>query len=223
MAAPQLRTTTPTTNRTAISPAAFAGPGAARRSTPMALVGVAAVVVGALVFLGLYVGADRRQSVLVAARPVAPGQIIVAEDLGVADIAVSEGTGVVPASQAGAVVGQSAAVGLVPGAVLSPAQLGASSGLQGGQAQVGAILQPGQAPLGLRQGSRVRVVDTGATAAGEDVPARVVSADAVVSDVGAASSASTSKVVSLIVPEAEATAVAAAGAAGRLSLVVIPS
>ncbi len=219
----QLRDNRPTTNGTHRTISTLAGAAVGRRSAPLALVGVAAVVVGALVFLGLYAGIDSRQSVLVATRVVAPGQVITAEDLGVVSISVAEGTAVVPSAEASSVVGQTAAVGLVPGAILSPSQLGASSGLQPGQAQVGVALQPGQSPLGLRKGSRVRVVDSGGVVGGEEVNAAVLSTEAVVSDVGPASASSGTSVVSLTVPEQDATAVAAAGNAGRVSLVVLPS
>ena len=223
MATQQLRRTAPATNGTQ-SPAGWsAGAAAGQRSVPLALVGVGAVVAGALVFLSIYTSIDSRQSVLVAARPVAPGQVIVAEDLGAADVAAPEGTSTVPASDSAAVVGQTAAVGLVPGAILAPSQLGASSDLQAGQAQVGVALKPGQAPLGLRKGSRVTVVASGDPAAGGDTDVSVLSSEAVVSDVGPPTASSATTVVSLTLPEGDATEVAAAGAAGRVSLVVLPS
>jgi hypothetical protein len=223
MATPtQFRRNPPSPNHTNSTLGAL-GPAEGTRSAPLALVGVASVLVGALVFLGLYSGMNNRQSVLVANRPVAAGQVIAAEDLVTADVAASEGTAVVSASQRAAVVGQTAAVGLVPGAILAPSQLGASSGLQAGQAQVGVALKPGQAPLGLRKGSRVKVVDSGGAVAGEDIEAVVLSSDAVVSDVGATSASSATTVVSLSLAESDATAVAAAGVAGRVSLVVLPS
>ena len=219
----QLQRSTPSTNgnNNALGPPVGAAEGT--RSTPLALLGVASVVVGALVFLGIYTSIDSRQSVLVAARRVAPGQVITAEDLTTASVSVSEGTEVVPASGAADVVGQTAAVGLVPGAILSPSQLGASSGLQAGRAQVGVALKPGQAPLGLRQGSRVMVVGSDGAPGTEDATPVVLSSDAVVSDVGSPSASSATTVVSLTVAEGDATAVAAAGAAGLVSLVVLPS
>jgi flagella basal body P-ring formation protein FlgA len=77
----QLRRNASNTNGARPSASALAGATVSKRSTPLALVGVAAVVIGALVFLGLYAGLDTRQSVLVATRAVAPGQVITAEDL----------------------------------------------------------------------------------------------------------------------------------------------
>lgn len=199
------------------------GAATARRSVPLALVGLASVVVGALVFLTLYTTLDRRQPVLVAARDVAPGQVIAAEDLTEARISVSEGAAWVPADQRGDVVGRPAAVGLASGAILAPSQVGQSSGLRAGQAEVGVALTPGQAPLALRQGSRVQVVDNGGDIPGERAAPVVLSDQAVVTDVGAPSAASATTVVSLTLPAQEAAAVAAAGAAGRVSLVVVSS
>jgi hypothetical protein len=193
------------------------------RSVPLALVGVASVVVGALVFLGLYTSLDRRQAVLVVARDVSPGQVLTAEDLTEARVSVSEGAAWVPASQRVEVIGQPAAVGLAPGAILAPSQLGESSGLRADQAEVGVVLKPGQAPLALRKGSRVEIIDNGRDAAGSQARPVVLSKEGVVSDVGVPSATSATTVVSLTVPQEDAAAVAAAGAAGRVSLVVLAS
>ncbi len=90
-----------------------------------------------------------------------------------------------------------------------------------GQAEVGVALKPGQAPLALHQGAGVEVIDNGGeTAAGQARPV-VLTNEAVVSDVGAPSASSGTTVVSLTVPQSDAAAVAAAGAAGRVSLVVV--
>jgi hypothetical protein len=213
----QIRPTGTNGSRPAV--AAPAGLATGTRSVPLALVGVALVVVGALVFLALYASLDTRQSVLVATRDVAPGQVLAAEDLEVARVSASEGAASVPASRRAEVIGQPAAVGLVRGAILAPAQVGESSGLRMGQAEV--VLKPGQAPLALHQGARVEVIDNGGeTAAGQARPV-VLTNEAVVSDVGAPSASSGTTVVSLTVPQPDAAAVAAAGAAGRVSLVVV--
>lgn len=192
-----------------------------RRSAPMALVGLACVVVGAVVFLAAHVGLDRREPVLVVTRPVASGQVIAADDLAVAQVSLSSGVRSVPASRRAQVVGKTATVGLVPGAVLAPAQLGASSALEAGQAVVGVALKAGQAPRGLRAGTRVQVVDTGGS--GVTAAPAVVSTLAVVVDAGLAQPGSGVAVVSLRLPADDAVGVAAAGAAGRASLVVLPA
>ncbi len=194
-----------------------------RRSAPMALLGVAAVVVGALLFLGANRSIDDRQSVLALARPVASGQVIAAEDLTLARVSVSSDGAVVPASQRSAVVGKTATVGLVRGALLAPPQVGKASSLAAGEAIVGVALKAGQAPPGLRSGTRVQVVDTGGAGAAELVPPSLVAAEAIVADVLASASGSGVSVVSLRVPQGDAMAVAATNAQGRISLVVLPA
>ena len=190
----------------------------ARRSMPMALIGLLSVVIGAVVAARLFLGGDDREAVLVVARPVAAGQVIATGDLAVAEASLA-GAEALPASERAEVVGKTAAVGLAPGAVLAPSQLGAPSGLGRGEAVVGVAVKAGQAPAGLRAGTRVRVVDTGGNAGVP--PAAVVSSSAVVTDVDTSETGTV--VASLRVPEGDAVAVAAAGAAGRASLVVLPA
>jgi len=216
-----------TTSRRARPPGANsstsrAAPGAIskKRSAPMALAGLTAVVIGAVVFFAAHVGLDRRESVLLIARAVASGQVIAAEDLREAQVSISAGAASVPASQRGEVVGKTATVGLVPGAVLAPAQLGTVAAIQAGEAVVGLALKAGQAPLGLRPGTRVQVVDTGGAGGGASMPA-VVSTLAVVVNTGESQPGSGVGVVSLRLPLEESLAVSAAGAAGRATLVVL--
>jgi hypothetical protein len=189
-----------------------------KRSAPMALVGVAAVVLGALLFLALYTSVDQRHSVLAVAQPVAA-----AADLRVVRVSSSEGVASMPASRSGDVVGKTAAVALVPGAQLAPAQVGVASTLQPGQAVVGIALKPGQAPASLRAGTRVEVIDTVKGAGGDQPRPVVLSTNAVVSSSARGdSSSSGTTLVSLTLPASEAPAVAAAAMDGQLSLVMLP-
>ena len=215
------RVATPGTNGLASTGGRPASATSGSRSAPMALVGLACVVVGAVVFLAAHVGLDRRESVLVVARPVASGQVIAANDLVVAQVSLSSGARSVPSSRRAQVVGKTATVGLVPGAVLAPAQLGTASALQPGEAVVGVALKAGQSPRGVRPGTRVQVVDTAGS--GTAPAPAVVSSLAVVVDAGLAQAGSGVSVVSLRVPVDDALGVAAAGAAGRASLVVLPA
>lgn len=218
-------TRAPGDERTATSLGSRRGVGDRRRSVPMAVVGLACVVLGAFVFLFLHMSLDHRMPVLVVARPVSAGQVVRAEDLGVVRISPAVGAATIPASGRAGVVGRTAAVGLVPGSVLAPSQLGASSSVQAGQAVVGIALKVGQAPAGLRAGTRVEVVDAGSTGAGQADQLRpvVLSNSAVVASVATAGeSASGITLVSLTVSEREATPVVAAASAGRVSLVVLP-
>lgn len=204
------------------------GIGSAKRSAPMAIVGVAAVVVGAMIALVLYSGLDRRQTVLAVGRSVPAGGVITAEDLYQVKVAPAKGITPMPVSRAGEVVGQTAAVGLVQGTLLVKEQLGSPSTLQAGQAVVGLALKPGQAPATLRPGTRVEVIDTvKPTNAGDQPRPVVLTASAVVAPLEGAAQAKPSAngitLVSLTMPAADAPAVAAAAMDGRVSLVVLPS
>lgn len=202
------------------------GLGTARRSAPMAIAGLACVLAGALLFLGVYTGMDRRQEVLAVARPVAAGQVIAAEDLRIVRVSTSEGVAPVPASRSSSVVGKTAAVPLVEGTLVVEGQVGPPSALQAGQAIVGVALKAGQAPASLPPGTRVQVVDTLKSANGDAPRPIVVTSSAVVAPAGqnaAKPSANGTIVVSLIVPAGDAPAVAAAAQDGQVSLVVLPA
>jgi Flp pilus assembly protein CpaB len=191
----------------------------------MAIVGLACVVLGAFAFLLLHMRLDHRVPVLVVARPVAAGEVVKAEDVRIVRMSSDLGAATIPASGRSGVVGRTAAVGLVPGSVLAPSQLGASSSLQAGQAVVGIALKVGQAPAGLRAGSRVQVVDTGSGGAGSTEQLRpvVLSNSAVVASVGRVDGSSSGvTLASLTVSEREAMSVVAAASAGRVSLVLLP-
>ncbi len=189
----------------------------------MALVGVAAVVLGALLFLALYTSVDKRQSVLAVARPVAAGEVITAADLRVVKVSRTAGIAPLAASQGSRVVGKVAAVGLVPGSLLVDSQLGSSPSLQPGQAVVGVALKAGQSPASLRAGTRVEVVDA-VKSSGDDHPrATVLSPSAIVSSVGRPdNSSNATTVVSLTLPATDAPAVSASAIDGRISLIVLP-
>jgi len=194
----------------------------------MAIVGVAAVVVGALVALALYTNLDRRQTVLAVRRPVAAGGVIAVEDLYQVRVSPAAGITPIPVSRSTTVVGRTAAVPLVQGTLLVQAQLGSAATLQAGQAIVGLALKPGQAPASLRAGTRVEVIDTvKATNAGDQPRPVVLSSSAVVTpsdgDGAAKASSNGTTLVSLTLPAGDAPAVAAAGKDGRVSLVVLPA
>jgi hypothetical protein len=195
----------------------------------MALVGVAAVVLGALLALALYTSVDRRQAVLAVRRPVAAGQVIAPEDLRQVRVSTADGITPVPVSRSATVVGKSAAVALVPGTLITSDHVGAPSSLQAGQAIVGVALKAGQAPAALPAGTRVQVITTVKGGGADQARPVVLTSSAVVAPPAAAHGAqakpttSATTVVSLIVPANEAPAVAAAAADGQVSLVALPA
>ena len=129
----------------------------------------------------------------------------------------------IPATQRSGVLGRPAAVRLVPGSLLSPDEIGDGAALPQGMALVGAILKPGQFPLGLAPGDTVALVSAPASGAGVVVTADSVAEPptATVVAVDRATDATGNTAVSLPLPTNAASLIAGAGAAGRLNLVVV--
>ncbi|MDQ3573309.1 MAG: SAF domain-containing protein [Actinomycetota bacterium] len=199
-------------------------PGARQRQLPWVVVGIVCIVGGALAG-GLWAASvSDRQPVLVMARAVSAGQPIRSPDLKVARVAGDGELRAIAAKDERTVVGQPAAVDLVAGTLLTRDHLVAGAGVGSSKAVVGLALKPGQLPsTKLGPGNQVQVVDTGTApgTTGRANPtvlgtARVASVDNVQSDV-----AGETVVVSLTVERSEAPAVAAAGAAGRATLVLV--
>jgi hypothetical protein len=88
-------------------------------------------------------------------------------------------------------------------------------------ALAGAMLEPGQYPVGLRSGDTVELVEIPSLSATEDAAAPLARGAAQVVEIDETDDSSSSIVVALLVPADAATAVAAAGASGRLTLIVV--
>ena len=182
-------------------------------------VAVACGSIGAL----LYGAAGARRPVLAVARAVHAGDTISAADLTTVRIPANPGLAPVPAQDAAAVVGRQAAVALVPGTLLTSADLSSGPVLGPGSASVGLDLKAGHSPGGLVPGAAVMVVVVPA-AAGPGGPTQgpsvLVDSAKVLSVVPpSASSGNGDTEVTLAVPAALAAEVAGAGAQGEVALV----
>ena len=138
--------------------ATMAPPTPSRRSYPLIGAGLLAALLGALLFASFAASSDLRRAVLVVVHPVTAGDVISASDVAAVKMSPAKGVGFMAAADASTVVGRTAAVALVPGSLLLPAQLGSPTGLTDGQAAVGLLLEPGRYPPGLRSGDHVAVV-----------------------------------------------------------------
>jgi Flp pilus assembly protein CpaB len=188
------------------------------------VLGVILVIGGALVFAALAVSLAGRQSVLAMAGPVPAGQVVSDGDLVEVSLANDGGLRAIAASDRGTVVGQTAALDLIEGTLVTRDHLGAGTGPGEGKAMIGLALKPGQVPSSeLAPGDRVDVLDTGAdSASGEGLGPRVL-AGARVSEVERVETgASTGDVVvSLVVDDVQAPDIAAAHADDRVILVLV--
>jgi len=140
-------------------------PGGRRRSVPHLLVGALLVVACAVGFAVVASSVDHRASVLALARPVTAGQRLTSADVRSVRVSTEPGVATLPASQLHAVLGQTVAVSLPAGALLSGSELGAID-VPAGQAVVAVAVKSGQAPPDLAAGEHVLLVPTVPTGTG---------------------------------------------------------
>ena len=187
---------------------------------------VAATCAGA--FALLFTQAGDRKPVLAMARTVRAGTAITAEDLTIARVSADSKVRPLPSSARSRVLGRTANYTLVEGTVLTEAQLGAPTDPGPDESVVGLLLKGTRvAPGGLRKGDRVEIILTvsategaraDSAAAGASTPlGRPLGEGRVLSD--PAEGTGDSVVVSVVVSDALAPAVAGAAASDRVALV----
>jgi hypothetical protein len=160
-------------------------------------------------FAALLGQAGRKAPVLAVARSLPAGHVLVAGDLRKVELGVDDAAGhVVPAADAGSVVGQVAAVPLAAGSLLAPGQVGESSQYPPAvRAQVSFAVEAGAVPAGLVAGQRAAVLAGSPDAAGAPKDGAEVKDDplvGVVTDVTAGEGESAPVVVTLLVDTAAA-------------------
>lgn len=195
-----------------------AAPPVRRRSWPLVASGVLAMAIGALAFGLARSSIDHRVAVLAVVQNVTAGQQLSSSDLGVVEVSASSGLAVVPASEEPSMIGRTVSTSLVAGGLLVPAELGSPVAVKPGDGVVAVDLHQGAVPSSLQPGSSVIVVDT---AAGAGSGGRVIGQATVLSISGPDGSGDMS--LSLVAPVGAAPTVAAAAAAGNVSVVVVPS
>ena len=189
-----------------------------RKSPPAVVLGVLLIAVCAFGIGAWALNVGHRTQVLVVARPVQAGSVISASDLTTAGVAADHSVSGIPASAAGQVIGKVASDNLVPGALLLRAEVGGGPSVPSGSSVVGLDLKPGMFPTALEPGDSVAVVSTPSQAPSSNGGVVIVSKATVFSS--RASSDGISTLVSVVVPSGQASAVAAAGAQGSVSLVL---
>ena len=186
---------------------------------------------GALLVLGLggafgylYSTAGEKVPAVVVTQPVAVGEVIERGDLSTVDVA-----GDITAIAGGnlqSVVGQRAAVALLPDTLLQRSMLTDADPIPAGQVQVGVAVKGGQLPAdGLMPGDRVQVLalPTAQQAGGGAGKPVVLVASAVVFAARPDPVQAGGTLLTLLVPAADGPAVAVAGASGSAALVKVPA
>jgi hypothetical protein len=112
----------------------------------------------------MYEHSSRLVSVLGVSQEVIQGQDLEPSDLRQVDVATPDDVASVPVALAGQVLGKPVAVTLLPGALLSMADIATGPALPSGQAIVGVDVKPGMLPAnGVDPGEPVMVVLTAPT------------------------------------------------------------
>lgn len=196
-------------------------PPTGRRNRSRIAVGAVVVVVSVLASVSLYGRANERIEVVAIRQAVPAGAAIGDNDLTTVSIAKDTDLRTVPAAQRATIVGQVASVGLVPGSLLAPNQVASGPRVPNGMAITGATLKPGQYPIGLRADDEVVLVEVAPPTATGAAGAPIDRGRARVVEVVELRDAGSAVAVSLVMPSANAAATAAAGAVGRLTLVMV--
>jgi hypothetical protein len=161
-----------------------------------------------------------RAQVLVIAQVVPAGSTIEAGDLTVAGISAGPQVSAIPASAEASVLGKVATVPLARGSLLERSEVGSGPAIPAGSSVVGLDLKDGTFPAGLPAGAQVEVVAT-PSQTGSSTGGAVLAENATVLSL-AVDPSGAGDLVSVVVPVGEAASVAAAGASGNVSLVMLP-
>lgn len=194
---------------------------AGRRSWATISVALLAAAVMAVVVVGLVLTAGHRTAVVKVLRPVAKGQSIGPGDLG--QVSVAGLPGAIPWVEQSRLIGQTATVDLLAGQVVTSGMLTKQPVPGPGRSLVGLSLGPARAPLvGLTAGDVVNVIQVASTVAGTSGAAaqvQVLSQGAEVLEVQGKPAQGGAVLVTLLVKDTEAAAIAAAAATDRVAVV----
>jgi hypothetical protein len=194
-----------------------------QRRTGYAALGVLLIAGLGAAFGYLYTTAGEKVPVVVVTSAVSVGEVIERADLSTVDVA-GDLTAIAGANL-DSVVGQRAAVGLLPGTILQRSMLTDADPTPAGMVQVGITVTGGRLPAGgVAPGDHVRVLAlpaAGATGAAADP--KVVASDAVVFAAIADPTRAGGTLLTVLVPAEQAGGVAAASGADSAAVVKVPS
>ena len=210
-----------------VSVVSMAGP--TRRRPSWVRFGTLLVGIAGLLGAWVFTATTETISVMVAARDIAPGEVLAATDMRVVEMGKAGDLRAIQPSQQELVVGRAARGPIPQGTVLNTGLFAAAGQvIPLGWVVVGAALEPGAAPSAqLAAGDRVRVLGVervaGTPAEGAAPPEATVLAEGTVWSVERASQGTvTSKMwVAILIPVESQTQVAQAAADGRLRLALI--
>lgn len=195
-------------------------PVAKRRRPGLIALGVVLVVVLFLGFMAALNSSGQSTQVLALAATVSRGEQIEPDDLTTVEVPSDTTLAVFEASQFEDIVGQYAAVDLLPGSTLTTTAVTTELAPEPGYSVVGVALSTTQLPAqDLAAGDHVRIVDT-PPAQGDPPSETPTTLPATVLSTTPAADGSPTVVIDLLVPEEDAPALAARAATGRIALII---
>ena len=203
------------------SPARPRTPAGLRRNRSRIGMGLVLIALSVLGTVALVSRSAQRQQVLALVREVPAGAAVTDADLITVELPLDTGLPVITSGDSAEVLGQVAAGRLPAGTLLHRSHLAPHVRIPEGMALLGAVLDPGEYPVGLREGDEVRLIAAPGPSADAGDPAVTDLGVGQVRELAEPPTGSGALVVSLLVPRDSAAAISAAGGQGRISLVVI--
>jgi hypothetical protein len=204
--------------RTEITDGQLAPPPASKKSPARIAIAVAVTALGAIIVAVAFLSVSDTNGVVVANQTIPRGQLITAEDLRVANVNVDPTVSTINSSEIDDLVGQTAAVEIVEGALVGTTTVTPDAVPAPGRTMVGLTLQQHQMiSEPLYGGARVRIVSTASnndeppTTAPREIAATVYSVT--VADDGLAT-------VNVIVPTDKSGLLASQAATGRIAVIL---
>jgi hypothetical protein len=214
-------TTTAKPSTSTIAPARMIAP--RRRSRPRIAAAIAMTVVFALAGWYFFQSATAQRPYLAVARPIPVGKVIGPGDLLVVYLNGAAGLHPIALAEKAKVLGKEAAVPLVPGTLLTAAEVTDKITPGPGQQLVGINLAPGKLPgKKLQPGDKIELVTTADPNASNDNSGATTtpsSTDAIVYD-ASGPDPSGNRVVDVIVPAADGPQIAALATANRIVIIL---
>ncbi len=192
-----------------------------RRRAPYLILGALLILVCATGFAVAATRLDHRGAVVALSRSVSAGQVLTSTDLRLVSVVADAGMSTIPGAELSAVTGQTMALSLPAGALLTRAELGQTAIPTPGQAIVAELMKPGQFPPGLAAGAHISLVPAASSTGSSSgaTSSRPTTWTATVLDVQALDN-DQGTVLTLQLPEAQAHQLAGLGA-GSLTAVVV--